>query len=84
MTTASPLQVQYAHGPSVDEVQQAGRAVFRAEELADGRVLIGVHGENDSMENTPNSSPGVLLPAPKPRQTSSRAFRESRASVPRR
>ncbi|MEO7600388.1 MAG: GMC family oxidoreductase, partial [Opitutus sp.] len=30
-------------------------------------MLIGVHGENDGMENTPNSSPGVLLPAPKPR-----------------
>ncbi|HWL16227.1 MAG TPA: GMC family oxidoreductase [Opitutus sp.] len=30
-------------------------------------MLIGVHGENDGLENTPNSSPGVLLPAPKPR-----------------
>ncbi len=48
MTTASPLQLQYAHGPSVDEVQRAGRAVFRAEELADGRVLIGVHGDVDA------------------------------------
>src|SRR5205823_5391403 len=30
-------------------------------------MLIGVYGSNESMENTPNSSPGVLLPPPKPR-----------------
>lgn len=30
-------------------------------------MLIGVYGENDGIENAPNSSPGVLLPAPKPR-----------------
>ena len=30
-------------------------------------MLIGVYGENDGLENTPDSSPGVLLPAPKPR-----------------
>lgn len=30
-------------------------------------MLIGVHGENDGLENTPNSSPGVLQPVPKPR-----------------
>jgi choline dehydrogenase-like flavoprotein len=30
-------------------------------------MLIGVYGDNDGMENTPNSSPGVLLPPPKPR-----------------
>ncbi|HEX7630523.1 MAG TPA: GMC family oxidoreductase [Lacunisphaera sp.] len=30
-------------------------------------MLIGVYGENDGLENTPNSSPGVLLPPPKPR-----------------
>jgi hypothetical protein len=29
--------------------------------------LIGVYGENDGIPNAPNSSPGVLLPAPKPR-----------------
>ena len=29
-------------------------------------MLIGVYGENDGMENTPNSPAGVLLPAPKP------------------
>jgi choline dehydrogenase-like flavoprotein len=29
--------------------------------------LIGVYGENDGIENAPNSSPGVLLPPPKPR-----------------
>jgi choline dehydrogenase-like flavoprotein len=30
-------------------------------------MLIGVHGANDGHENTPNSSPGVLLTPPKPR-----------------
>lgn len=30
-------------------------------------ALIGVFGSNESLENTPNSSPGVLLPPPKPR-----------------
>jgi choline dehydrogenase-like flavoprotein len=30
-------------------------------------MLIGVHGDNDGLENTPNSSPGVLQPPPKPR-----------------
>ena len=30
-------------------------------------MLIGVYGDNDGMENTPNSSPGCLLPPPKPR-----------------
>ena len=29
--------------------------------------LIGVFGSNEGLENTPNSSPGVLLPPPKPR-----------------
>ena len=29
--------------------------------------LIGVYGNNDSIANAPNSSPGVLLPPPKPR-----------------
>ena len=29
--------------------------------------LIGVYGANDGLENTPNSSPGCLLPPPKPR-----------------
>lgn len=29
--------------------------------------LIGVYGENDGIKNAPNSSPGVLMPAPKPR-----------------
>ena len=28
--------------------------------------LIGVYGDNDGMENTPNSRPGVLLPPPAP------------------
>src|SRR5688572_2418425 len=30
-------------------------------------MLIGVYGSNEGLENTPNSSPGVLLPPPKPR-----------------
>ena len=29
--------------------------------------LIGVYGSNEGLENTPNSSPGVLQPPPKPR-----------------
>ena len=29
--------------------------------------LIGVYGSNEGLENTPNSSPGVLHPPPKPR-----------------
>ena len=29
--------------------------------------LIGVYGSNEGLENTPNSSPGVLMPAPAPR-----------------
>ncbi len=30
-------------------------------------MLIGVYGENDGLENTPNSPDGCLMPAPKPR-----------------
>jgi choline dehydrogenase-like flavoprotein len=30
-------------------------------------MLIGVYGDNDGLENTPSSSPGCLLPPPKPR-----------------
>ena len=30
-------------------------------------MLVGVYGTNEGMENTPNSPPGVLLPAPKAR-----------------
>jgi choline dehydrogenase-like flavoprotein len=30
-------------------------------------MLIGVYGNNDGLENTPNSPDGVLLPPPKPR-----------------
>ena len=29
-------------------------------------LLIGVYGSNEGLENTPNSSPGCLLPPPKP------------------
>ncbi|MEJ2541673.1 MAG: GMC family oxidoreductase, partial [Gemmatimonadota bacterium] len=32
-------------------------------------ALIGVYGANDGLENTPNSSPGVLQPPPAPRAT---------------
>ncbi len=30
-------------------------------------LLVGVYGSNEGLENTPNSSPGVLLPPPKAR-----------------
>jgi choline dehydrogenase-like flavoprotein len=30
-------------------------------------ALIGVYGSNEGLENTPNSSPGILQPPPKPR-----------------
>jgi hypothetical protein len=33
-------------------------------------MLIGVYGDNDGLENTPNSSPGVLQPPPKPARAS--------------
>jgi choline dehydrogenase-like flavoprotein len=29
-------------------------------------LLVGIYGHNDGLENTPNSSPGCLLPPPKP------------------
>lgn len=32
-------------------------------------MLIGVYGSNEGLENTPNSSPGVLQPPPSPRAT---------------
>lgn len=32
-------------------------------------ALIGVYGSNEGLENTPNSSPGILLPPPSPRAT---------------
>ena len=32
-------------------------------------MLIGVYGGDDDLENTPRSSPGVLMPAPAPRAT---------------
>ena len=32
-------------------------------------MLIGVYGSNEGLENTPNSSPGVLHPPPAPRAT---------------
>lgn len=32
-------------------------------------LLIGVYGGDDDLENTPRSSPGVLMPPPKPRAT---------------
>jgi choline dehydrogenase-like flavoprotein len=30
-------------------------------------ALMGVYGSNEGLENTPNSSPGILLPPPRPR-----------------
>ena len=32
-------------------------------------MLVGVYGSNEGLENTPNSSPGVLQPPPAPRAT---------------
>ena len=44
---------------------------FSYEEIAPyydkAEMLIGVYGENEGLENTPDSSPGVLQPAPAPR-----------------
>ncbi len=48
MTTVSPVQLRHAHLPSASEVQQAGRAVFTADEVSDGRMLITVGGEIDA------------------------------------
>ena len=48
MTTATPVQLPDVQLLSADEVQRAGRAVFTAEELTDGRVLIGVGGDIDA------------------------------------
>lgn len=48
MTTASPVQLQGLHMPSADEVLRTGRAVFAAQELTDGLVLVGVQGEVDA------------------------------------
>ena len=48
MTTASPLQLRDVQLPSSDEVQRAGRAVFTAQELSEGRMLVAVRGEVDA------------------------------------
>lgn len=44
---------------------------FTYEEIAPyydkAEMLVGVYGENEGLENTPDSSPGVLQPAPAPR-----------------
>jgi anti-anti-sigma factor len=48
LTTASPVQLYSAHLPTADEVQQSGRALFTAQELTDGRMLIGVRGDIDA------------------------------------
>lgn len=48
MTSASPVQLRRVHLPSADEVYQAGRAVFTAQELIDGRVLVSVRGDVDA------------------------------------
>jgi anti-anti-sigma factor len=34
--------------PTADEVQRSGRAVFTAQELVDGRMLVGVRGDIDA------------------------------------
>jgi choline dehydrogenase-like flavoprotein len=43
-------------------------------------MLIGVYGDNDGLENTPDSSPGVLMPPPKPR-VSDLLFRKAGAGL---
>jgi anti-anti-sigma factor len=48
LTTASPVQPPHAYLPSGDDVHRAGRAVFTAQELSDGRVLVGVRGDVDA------------------------------------
>jgi anti-anti-sigma factor len=48
LTTATAVQLQHVHLPSADEVQRSGRAVFTAQELSDGRMLIGVRGDVDA------------------------------------
>lgn len=48
MTTASPVQLHHVHVPFAGEVHRTGRAVFTAQELADGRVLVGVRGDVDA------------------------------------
>ncbi len=48
MTTASPVQLRHVHLPSADEVHQTDRALFTAQELTDGRVLVGVQGDVDA------------------------------------
>lgn len=48
MTTASPVQLHDVHLPTDDEVQRSGRAVFTAQELTDGRMLISVRGDIDA------------------------------------
>lgn len=48
MTTASPVQLPHVYLPSDDGVQRAGRAVFTAQELSDGRVLVAVRGDVDA------------------------------------
>jgi choline dehydrogenase-like flavoprotein len=41
-------------------------------------ALIGVYGSNEGLENTPDSSPGILQPAPAPRATELYAQRACR------
>jgi choline dehydrogenase-like flavoprotein len=41
--------------------------------------LVGVYGSNEGLENTPDSSPGVLLPPPRPRVSELVAQREGAA-----
>ncbi len=48
MTTASPVQLRHVRLPAADEVQHVGRALFTAQELTDGRVLIEVKGDIDA------------------------------------
>ena len=40
--------------------------------------LVGIYGSNEGLENTPSSSPGVLMPPPKPRACELLAQKEAR------
>jgi anti-anti-sigma factor len=46
--TASTVQLHQVHLPAADETQRCGRALFTAQSLTSGRVLVGVRGEVDA------------------------------------
>ncbi len=48
MTSVRPVELAHTHLLSADEVHRVGRAVITAQELADGRMFIGVRGDVDA------------------------------------